>query len=304
MPNNQNARIPSSRPAATLLLRTAAAAALTAGAMGHAQASSLLGLYTFEGANGSFANVVDVSGNGKNPVSFHAGSVSVTTGGQGYQGEAAQFRPTSGNAPNIGFEVAIDIAPSLGDLTIGGWLKWQPTTNTTNVHNGGTSGRFGYGLNSFFGHDNGCWDRGLWYGDEGWEITGAANCGGPRATGAKMSAEAWHFVAVSYAGTNASLYINGVLQATGQSHDSGGGSPRLRIGAFDFDGTSEPWDGLMDNVFITRSALTADQIGTIQRNGVAGILAVTAPAAVPEPGSLALVALAGASLLLTRRRRG
>jgi len=37
--------------------------------------------------------------------------------------EAAQFKPSRGNNPNIGFEVAIDISPSQGNLTIAGWVR-------------------------------------------------------------------------------------------------------------------------------------------------------------------------------------
>lgn len=281
----------------------AVAAGLSLGVSVDANAAAiLLGLYTFEGANGNFANVTDQSGNGNNPVSF-AASVSVTTGGQGYQGEAARFTPSSGNVPNTGFEVPIDISPGLGNLTVGGWLKWLPTTNTTNVHNGGGSGIAGYGLNSFFGHDDGCWDRGLWYGSTGWEITGAAGCGGPQRTNVTMTANDWHFVAVSYVGINASLYIDGVLRASLPSHDFGTGSPLLRIGAFDGNSTTEPWDGLMDNVFIMRTALTADEISTINRDGVNGILAVSGLSNnVPEPGTLALLGLGLMGAAASRRR--
>jgi hypothetical protein len=266
-----------------------------------AQAGPLIGLYTFEGAGGNFANVVDSSGNGNNPNFFESRTVSVTTGGQGYQGEAVRFSPSSwlhspdGNTSGGGFTVPIDIKPSAGDLTIGGWLKLTPTA-ATQV----------YPLYSFFSHDDGCWDRGLWLNQNagGWQTTGKPNCGGPTNTGATMSLNEWHLVVVSMAGTNASLYIDGEFKSTTVSASTGSTAAHLRIGAFDRSASTEPWDGLMDNVFVFRSALTANDISTIHRNGVNGVLSVAGLATnnVPEPGSLALVGLALTGLWGARRR--
>ena len=227
-----------------------------------------------------------------------ASSVAVTTGGKGYQGEAAHFTPDSGFMPNSGFEVDIDIAPSQGDLTVGGWIKLKPTSAT-------------YGLNTFFGHDNGCWDRGLWYGASGWEITGKAGCAGPTQTNVTMPFETWQFVAVSFSGTNATLYVNGEQKATAESDDSGfpsygeGGSPRLRIGAFDGDSGTEPWEGWMDNVFVFRGALNATQMRSINTLGADGVMQVAGlqQASVPVPGTLGLLGAAGLAFAFARRQR-
>jgi hypothetical protein len=287
----------------TRMLRNALALALGLSGASVFATPTLLGFYTFENANGSLWNVVDQSGNGKNAVSVASnGSATVTTGGQGYEGEAARFTPTSGNMPNAGFEVAIDIGPSLGDLTIGGWLKRIPTVNTSN---GGPSGMAGYGLNTFFGSDNGCWDRGLWYGSQGWEITGKNGCAGPTRTGVTMTDNEWHFVLVSYSGITASLYIDGVFKASADSYSTGGGSPRLRLGAFDGSATTEPWDGLIDNVFIMRNALNASQVADLNAQGAAGVYRLAGlqpPGAVPVPGTLALVGLALLAGAAVRRR--
>jgi len=280
--------------------------ALGASALAAQAAPTLTALYTFEGAGGNFANVVDDSGNGKNPVSWDQKTVSVTTGGLGYQGEGVKFTPTGPSLNNTagaptsgtGFEVAINIAPSQGDLTIGGWLKLKTTTATA------ANPRY-----TFFGHDDSCWDRGLWLDKQrggAWQTTGGANCGGPQNTGITMSEDVWHLVVVSMSGTNASLYLDGQLKSTTPSHDTGTANPRLRFGAFDASGGTEPWEGLMDNIFVYSAALNATEVSIINSQGAAGVRAVAglstgAPNDLPEPAGLALAGVALLGMVASRR---
>lgn len=258
-----------------------------------ASAAPLIGLYTFEGAGGNFANVVDSSGAGNNPNFYETSTVSVTTGGGGYVGEAVKFTPTNYfmNGSGGGFTVPINIAPSQGNLTIGGWLKLDPTAATQP-----------YPLNTFFSHDDGCWDRGIWVQYGTWHTTGGTGCTGPQNTGVAATTGSWQMIAVSMSGINASLYINGALVSTTVSNDFGTADPNLRFGAFDRSGTTEPWEGLMDNLFVFRAALTASEISTINQNGVAGILEVAGPAPAPAPAALALFGLGLIGLGALRRK--
>jgi hypothetical protein len=284
--------------------RTLLAAALGLTALAAQAAPSLTALYTFEGANGNFANVVDASGNGKNPTFFEPnGIVTVTTGGLGYQGEAVKFTPTGSSVndtpgrPNSGggFMVPIDISPSQGDLTIGGWVKLKTTSATA-----------GNPIYTFFSHDDGCWDRGLWLQGGIWQTTGGFGCSGPQSTGAGFTQDEWHLIVVSMAGTNASLYIDGVFKSTTGSHDYGTTAAGLRFGAFDRNAGSEPWEGLMDNLFVFSAALNASEVSTINARGLAGIQSVAglnadAPRDLPEPASLALASVALLGLVAARR---
>jgi len=288
----------------THFARTLVSFALGAMALTAQAAPTLTALYTFEGAGGNFANVVDASGNGKNPTFYETSTVSVTTGGLGYQGEAVKFTPTGSSVNDTpgasnsggGFVVPIDISPSQGDLTIGGWVKLHTTSATSQNP-----------IYTFFSHDDGCWDRGLWLQSGTWHTTGGTGCTGPQDTGAGLSQDEWHLIVVSMAGINASLYIDGIYKSTTVADDYDTTAAGLRFGAFDRDWGSEPWEGLMDNLFVFSGALTADQVGTINRNGVAGIQSVaglnanTAPTDLPEPASLALAGVALLGLAASRR---
>ncbi len=264
------------------------------GTAGMTQAATpLLGLYTFEGANGNFSNVVDASGNGKNPVSI--GAVSVTTGGQGYEGEAAVFTPASYIAPTGGFEVDISITPgaNANGLTIGAWV---------NLAAQGTA----QGANTFFSHDNGGWDRGVWYNRDTnrWETMAYGALSGGAAS--SMNPGDWHLIVTTFDGAQGStikMYLDGTFIGQAAFNESGSTAPYLRFGAYDNSGTTEPFAGRMDNVFVFGGILSQQDITTINQSGVAGVQQVAGiSAAVPEPETYAML-MAGLGVLGWARRR-
>lgn len=265
-------------------------------AAGWAQAATpLLGLYTFENANGDFANVVDASGNGKNPVSI--GAVNVTTGGQGYEGEAAVFTPASHLAPTGGFEVALDISQGANPsgLSIGAWVNLAAT---------GTA----QGANTFFSHDDGGWDRGVWYNRDTsrWETMAYGALSGGASS--SMNPGDWHLIVTTFdgsVGSNVQMYLDGTyIGQASFNEDASSTAPYLRFGAYDNGGTTEPFAGRMDNVFVFGGVLTQQDITTINANGLAGVQQVAGVApAVPEPETYALMAAGLGVLGWVRRRR-
>ncbi len=82
-------------------------------------------------------------------------------------------------------------------------------------------------------------------------------------TGANVASGRWHHVAVtSDLGTGATtIYINGVARGVGVLS----GSPVTNTEAVlvGFNGTSEPWDGRIDDLRIYGQFLTTDQIATV-----------------------------------------
>ncbi|MDP4299069.1 LamG-like jellyroll fold domain-containing protein [Leptothrix discophora] len=281
-------------PFKTRLRQVLLAAGLACAAQAQA-ATPLLGLYTFEGANGNFGNVVDASGNNKNPVSY--GAVSVTTGGQGYQGEAARFSPASYLAPTGGFEVDINITQGVNPngMTIGGWINLA-------------SERTAQGANTFFSHDNGGWDRGVWYNRDTntWQSRAYTALSGSSSSSA-MNIGQWYFVVATFdgsVGNNVNMYLDGRYIGQTPFGEDGNPAPYLRFGAYDNNSTTEPFSGRMDNVFVFGGVLSQNEINTIQQGGVAGIQQVAGVSPVPEPETYAMM-LAGLGVIgsIARRRR-
>lgn len=126
--------------------------------------------------------------------------------------------------------------------------------------------------------------------------------GGFKMTTAKLVADTWQHVAVTFDGTgihDAQLYIDGVLQtstsqsSTNQAINTATGHQPVRIGrTFDVNrsgGSDRYFDGHIDDVGIWSRALTAQEV------------AVLATSPIPEPALFSPLVLGGLLMLLKGR---
>ncbi len=103
----------------------------------------------------------------------------------------------------------------------------------------------------------------------------------------------WHHIAASYDGQFANLYVDGLLQGSADGGSAGGsisytGTPSLTIGVSAGDGSGNHFVGIIDEVKLFNTALSAAEIQA---------------AMVPEPVGLVMVLATLASLALTRFNR-
>ncbi len=103
----------------------------------------------------------------------------------------------------------------------------------------------------------------------------------------------WHHIAASYDGQFAKLYVNGQLKGAADGGSAGGsisytGTPSLSIGVSAGDGSGNHFVGIIDEVKLFNTALSAAEIQA---------------AMVPEPVGLVMVLATLASLALTRFNR-
>ncbi len=105
------------------------------------------------------------------------------------------------------------------------------------------------------------------------------------ATGPGLEADRWYHIALTFDGTTATLYLDGVSVATaaGQGSIMYDDQP-VRIGVHSQD-TGGAFDGFIDDVALFDTALEADDILTIMDQGLAEIVGGPPIASAPEPAN-------------------
>ena len=218
----------------------------------------------------------DVSGNGR--VGTTNGLVSLTTGGQGREGESYRF---SGGGINI----PIDLGPrTRPQLTLGAWVKPVAVASPYRRRVLTTSTR------SF--------DRGLHLDSRiGETESGVTRYAAPGGDGVGMIAgrpastnQGWIFCAVVYDARNASTLLMVDDEVFAGEATQNTTVTALSIGRG--PSGSEPFHGLIDNVFAFSRALSISELSGIRVGGTNAILALNVSAASHSPTNLPPVPLA------------
>lgn len=89
--------------------------------------------------------------------------------------------------------------------------------------------------------------------------------------GGSTSTSSWHHVAITRSGTNCTLYLNGNSIATGTS------SQVFTSTAFKISFTSFPFNGLIDEVALWDSGLSASNVTSIYNSGVPNDISALSP---------------------------
>ena len=196
--------------------------------------TNTIGLWHLEEQSGSGAYIKDSSGRNNH------GTPTDTTFVQGVLGKARNFTGT--NNINIGNKSIVD---SASDLTVDAWV--YPTAQTSATHYRVFSeenvlyvGQYGSNVSFYMGNGS------------SWTTTDT--------TGGTLLLNTWSHVAWVKNGTTASIYINGQLSKTGISAPSTLGTSSNVNYISTSNGSSQPWTGSLDQIRISNTARTADEI--------------------------------------------
>ena len=114
------------------------------------------------------------------------------------------------------------------------------------------------------------WNLSLFCGGELWFWPSPFN---DRISKAIVPLNAWTFVSVTYDGTNANLYINGVLDSSSATPAPNGNPSVFKIGSQSW--ITGYWSGMLDEIQIYNRAISASEIQTIYQAGTNGMCAPT-----------------------------
>jgi hypothetical protein len=255
-----------------LLAGVAATAALTAGT---AHSATLLHNWTFDGnANDSVGSANGTVNGGT--ATYVAGQVGQAISLDGIDDYVSTTAGT--------------IVPAT-DYTLTAWVFWEAGNGSRGYIAGGQTGGAAGEVFTMSKANDGT-DRILFLnllinGGQGNSITESADN--------TISENAWQHVAYSVSSTSGTtIYLNGVAVGTNPTRTEHDPTANFNIGASLPTGTpANLFDGLIDDVALFDGVLSTSELATVRDQGAA---------AIPEPGSLALLGLGGL-LVASRRRR-
>jgi len=216
----------------------------SSGSEGSADTASTVAIYKFDETSGSSA--INSAQNRYNGSIFGAGRVT------GKVGNALQFG-SAGSRVEIPMSPSTMVFPS-GEISIDAWIKLDTIAPSSFYQ---LIGSGYYGLKSFcLGLDSG---QIQFYLDDGsaWRSVIVSN--------QTLTTNTWYYTALTYNGSSAKMYINGVEDATNTiSFPVPTSYNTLYIGASDYDFNVAPsaneFQGVIDEIRVFRVTLSASQI--------------------------------------------
>ena len=203
-------------------------------------ATGLMALWSFDGADMSTTTAFDRSGNGNNGTLINTPQLAI-----GKKGQALQF-----NGSNQYIDVGSAIAP--GTISIAAWVKLNAYTPDAYFVSTGSSVSDGY----HFGTYNGAGSNNFaWFFGAGSGILYSTTV---------PTLGKWYHVVATYDGTNQKIYVNGVLENTRGSAGYRAPSITTKI-ARRGQGTNFI-NGTLDDVRIYNRALSAAEVQSLSAN--------------------------------------